>query len=145
MELVRKFIEAQEQKPSLNPNAKKIDMNRSLATSIYRCSLMLNPYPATSSFWPSYRRFTSKSSNQPPADSNDNHLQDEDDISNKALKKQIDKFFEGDEEAFPSIFEAILKRKLAGKSEESDKELMNELQAQPRRQHDAANGESDSD
>ncbi|XP_015069621.1 uncharacterized protein LOC107014284 [Solanum pennellii] len=120
-------------------------MNRSLATSIYRCSLMLNPYPATSSFWPSYRRFTSKSSNQPPADSNNNNLQDEDDISNKALKKQIDKFFEGDEEAFPSIFEAILKRKLAGKSEESDKELMNELQAQPRRQHDAANRESDSD
>lgn len=38
-----------------------------------------------------------------------------------------------------------MKRKLAGKSEESDKELMNELQAQPRRQHDAANGESDSD
>lgn len=98
-------------------------------------------------------RFTSKSSNQPPAgsnsdhtpDSNNNNLQDEDDISNKALKKQIDRFFEGDEEAFPSIFEAILKRKLAGKSEESDEELMNELQAQPRRQHDAANRESDSD
>lgn len=109
---------------------------------------MPNPYPATSSFWPSCRRFTSKSSNQPPADapdSSNNNLQEEDDISNKALKKQIDKFFEGDEEAFPSIFEAILKRKLAGKSEESDKELMNELQAQPRRQNDAANRESDSD
>ncbi|XP_055825756.1 uncharacterized protein LOC129894211 [Solanum dulcamara] len=131
-------------------------MKRSLARNVYLCSrslLMPNPYPSTSSFWPSCRRFTSKSSNQPPAgsnsghipDSNNSNLQDEDDISNKALKKQIDKFFEGDEEAFPSIFEAILKRKLAGKSEESDEELMNELQAQPRRQHDAINRESDSD
>lgn len=100
------------------------------------------------------RRFTSKSStNQPPAgsnsghtlDSNDNGLQDEDDISKEALKKQIDRFFEGDEEAFPSIFETILKRKLAGKGEESDEELMNELQVQPHRQHDVAKRESDSD
>ncbi|XP_016500890.1 uncharacterized protein LOC107819303 [Nicotiana tabacum] len=127
-------------------------MQRSLARSVSLCSRSLltsNAYPTTSSFWPIYRRFTSKNPNQPPAESNsghtdDNNLQDEDDISNKALKKQIDRFFEGDEEAFPSIFEAILKRKLAGKSEESDEELMNELQAQPR-QHDSADKESDSD
>ncbi|MCD7451761.1 hypothetical protein HAX54_013409 [Datura stramonium] len=121
-------------------------MKRSLAKNVYLywgSLLKPNPYPATSSFWPSCRLFTSKSSNQPPP-TPDNNLQDEDDISNKALKKQIDKFFEGDEEAFPSIFEAILKRKLAGKSEELDAELLNELQAQPR-QHDAANRESDSD
>nr|POE51289.1 hypothetical protein CFP56_65292 [Quercus suber] len=41
---------------------------------------------------------------------------DEEDISNP-----------GDAEAIPSIFEAILKRKLAGKYEEADKELMEEI------------------
>ncbi|KAM3703171.1 hypothetical protein ACB098_04G075100 [Castanea mollissima] len=33
----------------------------------------------------------------------------------------------GDAEAIPSIFEVILKRKLAGKYEEADKELMEEI------------------
>ncbi|KAJ8536040.1 hypothetical protein K7X08_034441 [Anisodus acutangulus] len=134
-----------------------MDMKRSLARNVHLFSRSLlmrkpNPYPDTSSFWPNCKRFTSESSNQPPDGSNsghtrnnnDNNLQYEDEISNKALKQQIDKFFEGDEEAFPSIFEAILKRKLAGKSEESDEELMNQLQAQPR-QHHAGNRESDSD
>nr|POE51290.1 hypothetical protein CFP56_65292 [Quercus suber] len=52
---------------------------------------------------------------------------DEEDISNPELKKLIDKFYAGDAEAIPSIFEAILKRKLAGKYEEADKELMEEI------------------
>ncbi|KAF3976766.1 hypothetical protein CMV_000083 [Castanea mollissima] len=52
---------------------------------------------------------------------------DTEDISNPELKKLIDKFYEGDAEAIPSIFEAILKRKLAGKYEEADKELMEEI------------------
>ncbi|PPD74455.1 hypothetical protein GOBAR_DD28618 [Gossypium barbadense] len=34
----------------------------------------------------------------------------------------------GDEEALPSVLEAILRRKLAGKHEESDDELMDELE-----------------
>lgn len=33
----------------------------------------------------------------------------------------------GDDEAIPSIFEAILSRKLAGKHEDSDSELMEEI------------------
>ncbi|KAK7844387.1 hypothetical protein CFP56_010943 [Quercus suber] len=45
----------------------------------------------------------------------------------RELKKLIDKFYAGDAEAIPSIFEAILKRKLAGKYEEADKELMEEI------------------
>ncbi|XVF12282.1 hypothetical protein REPUB_Repub08aG0102100 [Reevesia pubescens] len=40
---------------------------------------------------------------------------------------RIQKFFDGDEEAIPSIFEGILKRKLSGKHEESDDELMQEI------------------
>ena len=43
------------------------------------------------------------------------------------LKKFIDKFYVGDAEAIPSIFEEILKRKLAGKYEEVDKELIEEI------------------
>lgn len=43
---------------------------------------------------------------------------------------QIDKYFRGDEEAIPSIFEAILKRKLTGKHEEDDKKLMEEIPGQ---------------
>ena len=43
------------------------------------------------------------------------------------LKKFIDKFYVGYAEAIPSIFEEILKRKLAGKYEEVDKELIEEI------------------
>ncbi|KAM3703170.1 hypothetical protein ACB098_04G075100 [Castanea mollissima] len=52
---------------------------------------------------------------------------DAEDISNPELKKLIDEFYAGDAEAIPSIFEVILKRKLAGKYEEADKELMEEI------------------
>lgn len=47
------------------------------------------------------------------------------------LKKRIEKYFEGDEEALPSIFEAILQRRLTKKHEETDDELLDELEMQP--------------
>ncbi|CAL5372005.1 unnamed protein product [Camellia sinensis] len=56
---------------------------------------------------------------------------EEEDVSNEELKRRIEKYFEGDEEAIPSIFEAILKRKLAGKHDESDDELMEEFGHMP--------------
>lgn len=40
---------------------------------------------------------------------------------------QIDNYFKGNDEAIPTIFEAILKRKLTGKYEQTDKKLMEEL------------------
>lgn len=43
------------------------------------------------------------------------------------LKRRIQKFYDGDGDAIPSIFEGILKRKLSGKHEESDDELMKEI------------------
>jgi hypothetical protein len=43
------------------------------------------------------------------------------------LKKRIERFYAGDAEAVPSIFEAILKRKLAGKHDEADKKVMEEI------------------
>ncbi|KAL6175624.1 hypothetical protein ACLB2K_052263 [Fragaria x ananassa] len=53
---------------------------------------------------------------------------EDDDISNEELKMQIDDYFKGNDKAFPTIFEAILKRKLSGKHEQTDKQLMEELQ-----------------
>ncbi|KAG6672933.1 hypothetical protein I3842_16G083800 [Carya illinoinensis] len=53
------------------------------------------------------------------------------DVSNKDLKTRIEKYFKGDEEALPSILEAILQRKLAGKHEDTDDELMEELRMKP--------------
>ncbi|XP_022933107.1 uncharacterized protein LOC111439871 [Cucurbita moschata] len=44
---------------------------------------------------------------------------------------KIDKYFKGDEEALPSILEAILQRKLGGKHEGTDDELVEELRMQP--------------
>lgn len=43
------------------------------------------------------------------------------------LKMRIDSYYSGNQEALPSIFEAILKRKLAGKDEETDEKLMEEI------------------
>ena len=44
---------------------------------------------------------------------------------------RIEKYFKGDEEALPSILEAILQRKLTGKHEETDDELVDEFQMEP--------------
>ncbi|PPD99341.1 hypothetical protein GOBAR_DD03631 [Gossypium barbadense] len=67
------------------------------------------------------------------------------DVSNKELKTRIKKYFEGDEEALLSVLKAILQRKLAGKHEETDDELMDELEVQPRDDVDDEEFESDFD
>ncbi|KAH1086159.1 hypothetical protein AAZX31_07G092800 [Glycine max] len=46
------------------------------------------------------------------------------DISDEELKRRVAKLQEGDAEAIPSVFEAILQRYLAGKPIEADQELM---------------------
>lgn len=56
---------------------------------------------------------------------------------------RIEKYFKGDEESLPSILEAILQRKLAGKHEDTDDEMMDELQMQPL--DDVKDGEFESD
>ncbi|PSR96537.1 Ankyrin repeat domain-containing protein [Actinidia chinensis var. chinensis] len=68
---------------------------------------------------------------------------DEDDVSTEELRRRIDKYFEGDDKAIPSIFEAILKRKLSGKHDESDDELMQEFRGKP--PEDVSDKEFDSD
>ncbi|KAK9921430.1 hypothetical protein M0R45_029939 [Rubus argutus] len=54
------------------------------------------------------------------------------DINNKELKTRMEEYLkDGKEEALPSILEAILQRKLAGKHEETDDELVDDMQMQP--------------
>lgn len=45
----------------------------------------------------------------------------------KELKRRVAKLREGDPEAIPSVFEAILQRSLTGKPIEADQELMREI------------------
>ncbi|KAK3002936.1 hypothetical protein RJ639_019101 [Escallonia herrerae] len=87
----------------------------------------------------SVRFFTSKkdpsieSPNHRVPEPNSNQAQNQDvpadteDASYKELKTRIKKFYEGDDEAVPSIFEAILERKLSGKHEESVDDLLKEF------------------
>ncbi|KAH6827854.1 Ribosomal protein S24/S35 [Perilla frutescens var. hirtella] len=54
------------------------------------------------------------------------------DVDNKELKTQIEEYLSnGNEEALPTVFESVLKRKLLEKHEETDDELMDELQLKP--------------
>ncbi|BBH04128.1 Ribosomal protein S24/S35, mitochondrial [Prunus dulcis] len=88
---------------------------RLLSPSCYNPGSQLAPLAASTR--PRLRFYSTESSS---------HNQEED-VSDEELKMQIDKYFRGDEEAIPSIFEAILKRKLTGKHEEDDKMLMEEI------------------
>ncbi|KAK8916699.1 hypothetical protein KSP39_PZI023021 [Platanthera zijinensis] len=65
------------------------------------------------------------------------------DVSNKELKGLIEQYFKGDEQILPSVMEAILKRGLSRKHEETDDELMDELRMKPL--DDVTNAEFESD
>ncbi|GAU34670.1 hypothetical protein TSUD_67200 [Trifolium subterraneum] len=50
------------------------------------------------------------------------------DVDNKEFKAMLDKYFKDrDEQMLPEIMEAILKRRLSGKHEDTDDELLGEL------------------
>ncbi|CAN8269117.1 unnamed protein product [Cochlearia groenlandica] len=54
------------------------------------------------------------------------------DVGNKELKTRIEKYFnEGNEDALPGVIEALLKRRLVDKHEETDDELMDSLENHP--------------
>ncbi|XP_062007708.1 uncharacterized protein LOC133724844 [Rosa rugosa] len=119
--------------------------------SLYARNRLVSPKPSpTSSLAASARLFSSDKNDSsspndsPPESSNpspesrltqvlkkDSSIQLED-ISNKELKTRMEEYLkEGKEEALPSILEAILQRKLAGKHEDTDDELVDDLQMQP--------------
>ncbi|XP_065847656.1 uncharacterized protein [Euphorbia lathyris] len=65
------------------------------------------------------------------------------DVNNKELKEMMDKYFKGDEDVLPTIMEAILKRRLSKKHDDTDDELMDELAMQPLDNVDDKEFESD--
>ncbi|XP_020596812.1 uncharacterized protein LOC110036657, partial [Phalaenopsis equestris] len=65
------------------------------------------------------------------------------DVSNKELNGLIEQYFKGDEQILPSIMEAIMKRGLSRKHEETDDELMDELRMVPLENVTNAEFESD--
>ncbi|TKY44752.1 hypothetical protein E2542_SST31030 [Spatholobus suberectus] len=67
------------------------------------------------------------------------------DISNEELKRRVAKLQEGDAEAIPSVFEAVLQRYLAGKPIEADDELMREILGKGTGSEDDDEDEFDSD
>ncbi|KAK7319148.1 hypothetical protein RJT34_03866 [Clitoria ternatea] len=79
---------------------------------------------AASTRRPRLRLFSSASDKNPPPVTVE-------DVDNKELKARIESYFKGDEQALPSIMEAILQRKLSGKHDDTDDELMDEFSAQP--------------
>ncbi|ESQ27795.1 hypothetical protein EUTSA_v10019822mg [Eutrema salsugineum] len=53
-------------------------------------------------------------------------------LSKEELKKRIQSFLDdGDEDALPDLFEAMMNRKLSGKHDESDDEVMDEVRKYP--------------
>ncbi|CAN1151648.1 hypothetical protein LINPERPRIM_LOCUS28474 [Linum perenne] len=60
-------------------------------------------------------------------------------VSDEELKRRIERFYDGDGDAIPSIFEAILTRKLAGVND--DENLMKELREKFPAEIDGKEGE----
>ncbi|KAK9278375.1 hypothetical protein L1049_027940 [Liquidambar formosana] len=145
-------------------------MKRALLRSLFLCSRNLlspstfkpNPNPSSPIFslasTRSELRFYSSSQNnssnknpKPVPDTNSTQPNKQDasvdveEVPNQELKLLIEKYSKGDDEVFPSIFEAILKRRLAGKREETVDELMKEIQHKPLRDIKDKDFESDVD
>lgn len=112
------------------------------SASLYARGLLLsapnrnpNPSPSLSLFAASGRSRLGLFSSDPDSSNGSNFTQtqregssiDVEDVSDQELKRRIEKFYAGDVEAVPLIFEAILKRKLAGKHDDADNKLMEEI------------------
>lgn len=52
------------------------------------------------------------------------------------LKNRIERYLGGDMDALPSIFEGILVRKLSGKHDETDDELMEDFRSKTQKDED---------
>ncbi|KAJ6850302.1 uncharacterized protein M6B38_264505 [Iris pallida] len=96
---------------------------------------LLRPTPLLRST-PLLRLLSSSSVPDPPSGSAPVPSADMEDVSNKEFKRRIELYAKGDEEALPLIMEAILKRKLSGKHEDTDEELMDEIRFAPPHEDD---------
>lgn len=105
--------------------------------TLYSRNLVHSARPLAASTRPRLRLFSSDEKNPPPVP------QTPEDIDNKELKSRIESYFKGDEQVLPSIMEAILQRRLSGKHEDTDDELMEELSMRPIDDVDDRDFESD--
>ncbi|XP_058722485.1 uncharacterized protein LOC131594385 [Vicia villosa] len=77
--------------------------------------------------------FSSRSDTDPPPyipSTHDNKQQkplDIEEISNEELKRRVARLKEGDDDAIPAVFEAVLQRYLTGKPIDADQDLMREI------------------
>ncbi|KAL5079557.1 hypothetical protein RYX36_007978 [Vicia faba] len=78
--------------------------------------------------------FSSRSDIDPPPyipRTHDNKQQqqplDVEEISNEELKRRVARLKEGDDDAIPAVFEAVLQRYLTGKPIDADQDLMREI------------------
>ncbi|KAJ1387725.1 hypothetical protein SESBI_39712 [Sesbania bispinosa] len=107
-----------------------------------------NPNPTPSlllTLSPHSTFFFSSRSDQPNNLKKQEPLDDVEDISNEELKRRVARLREGDEEAIPPVFEAILQRYLTGKPIEEDQELMREILGNGTRSENDEEDEFDSD
>ncbi|XP_048232219.1 uncharacterized protein LOC125370494 [Ricinus communis] len=102
--------------------------------SLYTRNLLLSPPKSitnSNSYFPLFvslarsrlRFYSSESDSSGKPNFNHTHkpngsVEDVDGVSDQEIKKRIEKFYQGDEGEIPAIFEAILKRKLAGISDD---------------------------
>ncbi|KAL2933512.1 37S ribosomal protein S24 mitochondrial [Bienertia sinuspersici] len=56
---------------------------------------------------------------------------DVEDVSNNELKTRVEKYLAGDEEALESVLEAILSRRITGKHDDTDDEIMEDIRFAP--------------
>ncbi|MED6209518.1 hypothetical protein PIB30_055419 [Stylosanthes scabra] len=110
-------------------------LTRHLRVSSFKQTPSLSPFSfsCSASTAPCTRFFSSSSRNtvsdQPhfSRTHNKDDTIDVEDISNEEVLRRVAKLREGDDEAIPCLFEAILQRSLAGKPIEDDPELMKEI------------------
>ncbi|KAK7399911.1 hypothetical protein VNO78_11107 [Psophocarpus tetragonolobus] len=100
-------------------------MRRTLLRNVSLCTRNLVHHPAPASTRSRLRLFSSNEIEKRGA------VSIPEDMDNKELKARIDSYMKGDEQVLPSIMEAMLQRKLSGKHEDTDDELMEELRMRP--------------
>ncbi|KAK4768155.1 hypothetical protein SAY87_003296 [Trapa incisa] len=121
---------------------------RFLVESSYS-SQRLASVAAPASNRPTLRPYSIKSdslydtNSKPPESQVRDVVDDDNEVTEEELKRRIQKFYDGDDEAIPSILEGILRRKLAGKN---DEHLIDELPCKTRRgNEDSSSDDEDID
>lgn len=103
-----------------------------------RSSLTPKPITPFHSFRSKFRFFSTDNNDSSSPDVTDTIVQplkkdlEVQDVSNKELKTQIEKYFKDkDEEALPDVLESIFRRKVTQKHEDTDDELLDEFRMKP--------------